>query len=216
MAIRALLFDLDNTLYPSSAPMGGEISRRITAYVQNFMGVDWEEASRLRRHGFARYGTTLKWLETEEGFSDIDDYLKSVHPPDVRRFLPRDPQLREMIEGLPHEKFILTNSSADHAERVLEHFGIRDLFSGLYDITFNGMQGKPARTAYEKPLSIIPWDAGDILFIDDVPKYLEGFVAVGGQGLLIDEDQRHADYHLPKIRSIHELPDFLVSRLLSQ
>jgi putative hydrolase of the HAD superfamily len=74
MAIRALLFDLDNTLYPSSAPMGGEISRRITAYVQKFMGVDWEEASRLRRHGFARYGTTLKWLETEEGFSDIDDY----------------------------------------------------------------------------------------------------------------------------------------------
>jgi putative hydrolase of the HAD superfamily len=207
--VKALLFDLDNTLYPSSSPMTAELSRRITGYVGELKGVGWEEASRLRREGFARYGTTLKWLEAEEGFSDHHDFLKQVHPPDVAPYLSPDPGLPDLLSSLDYPKYILTNSSADHAARVLDHLGIADHFLAVYDITYNRMTGKPHPSAYRRLLAELPWEPGEILFIDDVPQYLDGFARMGGRCLLIDETGRHPDAPFARISSIHELPRIL-------
>jgi putative hydrolase of the HAD superfamily len=60
--VRAWVFDLDNTLYPPSARLFDQIEVRMTAYVQDALGVDAREADFLRDHYWRKYGTTLAGL----------------------------------------------------------------------------------------------------------------------------------------------------------
>ena len=43
------LFDLDNTLYPTSSGFMGEIERRMTSYVERLTGLPRDEAYRLQK-----------------------------------------------------------------------------------------------------------------------------------------------------------------------
>ncbi len=205
----ALFFDLDNTLYPASSPMTTEISRRITLYVQRILQVDYDEASTMRRQGFLQYGTTLKWLEKERDFTDIEDYLEAVHPEDVNNYLPEGGELGTMLDSIPLPKYVLTNSSIQHARRVLDHFGIRQKFLSIFDITYNNMMGKPHESSYTSALRESGHPADRVLFIDDVPSYLEGFAGLGGQCLLVDENLQHEASSFDSITTIYELPRFL-------
>ena len=46
----------------------------------------------------------------------------------------------------------------------------------------------------------------EALFVDDMPRYVQGFVDVGGHGILFDELDRHPDSRLRRIRGLAELP----------
>ncbi|HEX9857879.1 MAG TPA: pyrimidine 5'-nucleotidase, partial [Paracoccaceae bacterium] len=76
--VRAWVFDLDNTLYHPSARLFDQIEVRMTAWVMQALGVEKPEADHLRRHYWARYGTTLAGLMQEHGI-DPAPYLTDVH-----------------------------------------------------------------------------------------------------------------------------------------
>ncbi len=44
-----------------------------------------------------------------------------------------------------------------------------------------------------------------------MPKYVRGFLDLGGKGLLVDEADRLAGEGLPRVRSLHELPDYVAA-----
>ena len=48
MNIKHLLFDLDNTLYPSTAAMDQGITRRMIGFVADFLGLDLQQATEQR------------------------------------------------------------------------------------------------------------------------------------------------------------------------
>lgn len=200
---------MDNTIYPASSPMSSEISRRITLFVSEFLRVDIDEARELRRSGFLQFGTTLKWLEREKNFQDIERYLDTVHPPDVDRFLPELPGLKDMLRQLPMDKYILTNSTMEHSMRILDFYGIAECFRGIFDIRGNGMEGKPNESAYARVLQAVGKNPGDILLMDDVHGYLDGFSSLGGRCLLIDQHMSHPAPLHPRIPGILDLPAFL-------
>ena len=55
------------------------------------------------------------------------EFLKYVHNIDLS-FMKEDAVMRKELEQLDMEKFIFTNGSAEHAENILTHLGIYDLF----------------------------------------------------------------------------------------
>ena len=100
-----------------------------------------------------------------------------------------------------------------HAERVLNFFNISDLFLGIFDISYNQGKGKPQPEAFTKPLAAVHKTVEETLFLDDCPAYVQGFVQIGGQSVLIDEKDRYTDFTkgsgIPAIQSIYELPILL-------
>ena len=76
MKISHLLFDLDNTLYPSSSQMDAGITRRMLECVAEYFNCDFETAVELRKKNIIHYSTTLEWLRSE-GFNDIEASLIS-------------------------------------------------------------------------------------------------------------------------------------------
>lgn len=210
-SITYLLFDLDETLYPSSSGMVGEISRRMTTYVSRYLKLDEDRAARLRRELSQKHGTTLTGLMTEHSFTDPEAYLKFAHPTDVDRYLHKDPELASALSSIALPKSILTNAPQEHALRILEYLEISHLFERIFDIRINDFRGKPAKEVYHHVLTELGRKASEVLFIDNRIDYLLSFQEIGGKILWVAEadPKLSPPDGLARIAHIKELPKFL-------
>jgi putative hydrolase of the HAD superfamily len=210
--LRYLLFDLDNTLYPASTRMEDEVLRRILEFSAAYLGVGFREAQERRHRRAADFGTTLEWLMGEEGFTDVESYFSYVHPEGEEACIPPDPALGPLLDSMPFPKAVFTNSPREHADRVLAKLGVADRFEAVYDIRYCGLRGKPRPEAFLRVCQACGATLGETLFADDLPRYVEAFVALGGRGVLVDELGHHADSELPRIKSLAELPAIVAEK----
>lgn len=187
MRPRHLIFDLDNTLYPSSAEMDRGITRRMILCVAEFLGVSYGEALKARDREAWRFSTTLEWLRAK-GLVNTENYFARVHPENEADELPADENLRPLLKSIDIPKIILTNAPSEHAERVLSKLGVPDLFDGIVDIRRCGLRGKPYSAAYEIALAVCEGTAEDTIFIDDMLKYTDGWTALGGTAALVGSE----------------------------
>jgi len=207
--IRLLLLDLDDTLYSESLAMGSDITERMVRYVAEYLGMGLEEARAYREQRARRYGTTLEWLTVEEGHTDNETFFAVAHPEGEEYCINPDPELGKVLDSIALRKAILTNSPSEHAERVLRKLGIADRFEAVYDIRFNGLQGKPHPEAYRRVCEALGVAVEETLFVDDMPKYVRGFMELGGYGALIDEKDNFPGENMIRIPSLHHLPEVL-------
>jgi len=207
--IKYLLFDLDNTLYSCRYGLEENVGRRIREFVAVLLGTTQEEAWRERKAVVKQYGTCLEWLIAEKGFTDVEAYLSAVHPQGEADSLVPDGELRAFLSGISIPKAILTNSPREHADLVLGKLGLGDLFTHIFDIRQCRFLGKPRREVYDNALQVLGLHVDEVLFIDDYPMYAEGFIAMGGNALLLDEKDIHKNYTRPKIRELKELIQYI-------
>jgi len=214
--IRHLLLDLDNTLYPASGGMDEGITRRMIGFVASWLGVPVDEAVRLRVAGLPGYGTTLEWLKAEHGLTDDAVYFEAVHPQSEIEELTPDPALREYLLSLGLPMTLLTNAPMSHAERLLRFFNVSDVFLGVFDVTYHGGKGKPHPSSFLDTLEAVGHGVEDSLFVDDHPKYVRGYRAIGGQAVIVDEGDRYAELERDegfwRIPSIYGLRGLLENR----
>lgn len=194
MTISHIIFDLDNTLYPSSAEMDRGITRRMMAAVAEFFHVSYNEAIELRDKNLPRYSTTLEWLRAS-GLADTEAYFRTVHPDNEADELPLDSALRPLLLSINAKKTVLTNAPREHAARVLSKLGVADLFDAVCDIRSCGLNGKPYRGAYVAALKTAGGTVDDTIFLDDMYKYTDGYAAMGGIAVLVGKKNGH---HLEK------------------
>jgi putative hydrolase of the HAD superfamily len=154
MPISAVLFDLDNTIYPASSGVMKGIDVRITEYVQNLLGLELEQAQELRSHYYRTYGTTLNGLQRHHGV-DAEHYLGHVHDLAIESFLTSDAELDHLLSELTATKAIFTNSPAEYARRVLRAMGIERHFAHIFDVRFSGFQPKPDPVVYQSVLDTL-------------------------------------------------------------
>ena len=160
------------------------ITRRMLECVADFFHCDMEKAVELRSERIVHYSTTLEWLRAE-GLTDIEGFLAHVHPADEADELPPQPGLREFLISLNMPMSVLTNAPHEHADTVLGKLGIADLFEAVTDIRDAGFNGKPYPDAYMAALGKVGASVEDTLFLDDMQKYTDGWVALGGTAVLI-------------------------------
>lgn len=179
-----LLFDMDNTLYPASSAMDKGITRRMLECVADFFHCDMERAIALRSERIIHYSTTLEWLRSE-GLTDVEGFLAHVHPSYEADELPPQPGLRDFLISLNMPMSVLTNAPHEHADTVLGKLGIADLFEAVTDIRDAGFNGKPYPDAFMAALRKAGSTVENTLFLDDMKKYTDGWVALGGTAVLI-------------------------------
>ncbi|TMV12969.1 pyrimidine 5'-nucleotidase [Arenibacterium halophilum] len=164
------VFDLDNTLYPPEARLFDQIEVRMTQYVMDSIGVDRDEADRLRKHYWHTYGTTLAGLMREH---DVDPtpYLTHVHEIDMSH-LPQDAALAQHIKALPGRRIVYTNGSAPYAERVLAARGLSGLFDAIYGVEHANFLPKPERAAFDTVFGLDRLDPTRAAMFEDDPRNL--------------------------------------------
>ena len=83
------------------------------------------------------------------------------------------------------------------------------MFTHIFDIRQTNFRGKPRPEVFNRALGIMGVPAEEVLFIDDNPSYVRGFIALGGRGLLLDETNACKNYSGPKIQELKELLKYL-------
>jgi putative hydrolase of the HAD superfamily len=182
------VFDLDNTLYPHHL-LWQQVDDRIRSYVAEFLKVSKDEAFRVQKDYYKRYGTTMRGLMTEHKLNP-DDYLEYVHQIDHSPLEP-NPALGAALEKLPGRKLILTNGTRKHADAVMRRLGIHHHFEDVFDITAAKFEPKPAAKTYEHFLARHDVDAGKAAMFEDLARNLEAPHALGMiTVLVVPEGQR--------------------------
>ncbi|WP_114090100.1 pyrimidine 5'-nucleotidase [Thalassospira profundimaris] len=165
-----LIFDLDNTLYPSSCDLFSQVSTLIGKYVGDYLGLPPEQAYHVQKDYFRRYGTTLRGLMLEHKI-DPADYLNKVHDIDLSVIAP-SPVLAQALANLPCRKVIFTNASRGHASRVMDRLGISEHFETIFDIVDAEFIPKPQQQPYDRLLARDGIDPTCAIYFEDMAQNL--------------------------------------------
>lgn len=169
-SVETWVFDLDNTLYPHHL-LWQQVDDRIRAYVAEFLKVTADEAFRVQKDYYKRYGTTMRGLMTEHGV-DPDAYLDFVHQIDHSPLEP-NPALGDALEKLPGRKLILTNGTVAHADAVLKRLEIDKHFEDVFDIVAADLEPKPKAITYERFLKRHGVEPTKAAMFEDLSRNLE-------------------------------------------
>jgi putative hydrolase of the HAD superfamily len=207
--LRYALFDLDNTLYPKSSGLMGEIGNRINRYMVERLGIGEEEVSRRRVAFLRKWGTTLNALRRHY-YVDPDEFLDFVHDIRLDGYLEKNPVLDAMLQRLNLRKIVFTNADARHARRVLSRTGILRHFEMIFDIHMLDFINKPDRRAYLRILDFIGARPEECILVEDSPSNIRTAKELGIVTVLVDgEDSLDgAHYH---IRNVTDFEDLLAT-----
>ena len=109
---------------------------------------------------------------------DPHDFLAFVHEIDLS-CVPPDPALVAALARLRGRKIVHTNGSVRHAERLLDHLGIAESFSGIIDIAAAGFDPKPALAGYQLLLRRHQVDPRRALMVEDIARNLAPAAELG-------------------------------------
>jgi putative hydrolase of the HAD superfamily len=168
--VETWVFDLDNTLYPHHVNLWQQVDTRIRDFVAKALSVSQDEAFRIQKDYYRRYGTTMRGMMTEHGIR-ADDFLAYVHAIDHSPLQP-NPAMGAAIEQLPGRKLILTNGSRDHAGNVLARLGIAKQFEAVFDIIAAELEPKPAPQTYRRFLDLHGVDPAKAAMFEDLTRNL--------------------------------------------
>jgi putative hydrolase of the HAD superfamily len=186
------VFDLDHTLYPPDMALFDQINVKMTAYVMEALGVDRDEADRLRYRYWRDHGTTLAGLMDIHGV-DPGPYLHEVHQIDFSVLRP-DPDLAARIRALPGRRIIYTNGTAPYAEQVIAARGLSGLFDAVYGVEHAGLRPKPERRAFETVFATDGLDPTRAAMFEDDVRNLAAPHEMGVRTVHVAPDPEPADH----------------------
>lgn len=209
--LKFILFDLDNTLYPRSCGLFDHIDHLINRYLEEEVKIPTDEVDARRRAYLEAHGTTLNGLIMHHKV-DPHDYLRYVHDVPLSDYLTYDPDLKTMLSELPEKKYIFSNASNDHCQKVLDFLGLQGCFTAIYDINYFNFRPKPEIEIYQELLDDIGTRPETGVMIDDMEVNLKPANDLGMATILIDP----APGPLPKsntachrLKSLAKLPQIL-------
>lgn len=177
------LFDLDNTLYPEESGFMSDVERRMTDFVAKVTGLPRDQAYALQKTYLAEHGLTLKGLMLHHGV-DPADFHALFHDLSLE-VLAQDPALVAVLTSLPGRRLIFTNADDTHAERVLAHLGLRDLFDDVFHIHSFGFAPKPDPLGFQRMIDAHGLNPATTSFFEDSERNLKPAADLGMTTVLV-------------------------------
>ena len=200
--VDAWLFDLDDTLYPPSSGLMALIRDRITDYIVRISGMGYDEARTVQRSWYEAHGASLPGL-LERYEAEPADFLAYVHDLSLD-VIAENLALDAALAALPGRRFVFTNGSLGHAERVLAKLGIASRFEGIFHIEAAQLLPKPAAATYDRMIAAFGIAPRATCFFEDSAKNLEQAKILGMTTVLVGEHAApapHIDYTSPDLLS---------------
>jgi putative hydrolase of the HAD superfamily len=175
--MKYLLLDLDGVCYGkhnnySLERVFGQVSKRMTMFISDRLKINTEEAKKLQTNYFYKYNTSLNGLMIHHNIPP-EEFLEFVHTIDLS-FMKEDKVMRNELEKLDMEKFIFTNGSAEHAENILTHLGVYDLFGRdkVFDIKDAKYVPKPEAKTFDLMVKKFGIEPKKTIYVEDIAKNL--------------------------------------------
>ena len=208
-AERTWLFDLDNTLHNASPHIFPHINRSMREYIERHLGVDKDEATRLRQSYWDRYGATLTGLVRHHGV-DPRHFLHETHQfENLSRMVVFERGLKAMLQRLPGRKIIFSNAPRHYTEAILRLAGIRQAFDAVYSIEQLRFRPKPAISGFLRILRHERLDAKRCVMVEDSLTNLVTAKRLGIRTVWVSAGLRRSTHVDVRLRRVTRLPAFL-------
>ncbi|HEX9078423.1 MAG TPA: HAD family hydrolase [Desulfuromonadaceae bacterium] len=171
--IRAIVFDLDGTLYVSQ-PFAATIQEEAAVYLAAVRGIGPDEArelidaTRARLTGESGTVQTLSAVCTALGGSvrDLHAWFEQRLRPEA--YLVRDERVVNLLARLGERfgLYLYTNNNRALTMRILEYLGLEGLFSRVFTID-DAWRAKPDEVMLERILAAIGRTPAEVLFVGD-------------------------------------------------
>jgi len=210
--LRYILFDLDETLYPTRSGLMAGIGQLMGRYMEERLGMPSAEVPSLRRRYYHTYGTTMRGLQIHHGI-DPEDYLAYVHNIRLEDYIGPNDALDGVLAEIPIEKVVFTNASKEHAHRVLKILGIERHFNRIIDVRALGYISKPDPEAFQRALEILGVQGDECLIVDDNVRNLSPAKKLGMITVLVSNENtelrqvqpEYADFVIGEVAEIGEV-----------
>lgn len=185
------IFDLDDTLYPPERQILRRVSERIGHFMVRTTGLPLDEARALQKRYLMDHGAALGGLMKDYTI-DPEEFLADVHDVPLHDLHP-DEGLRAGLERLTGPRYVFTNGSTRHGERVLEQLGVSDLFEGLFAVEHARLVPKPHPDTFALMLDRFGLDPARAAFFEDTVRNLEHAKELGMTTILVGPHAFDAD-----------------------
>ncbi len=198
MAGKVYVFDLDGTLYKASETVEKLVDAAVVRFFETKLQINKKEAVELIKSLRERYYYDADALEKEYPFSK-KEFLEYICDVDVSS-LPQDEKLNKLLQGIPNDKYIITDSTQKHVTDVLKQIGVdKGLFRGIFDGHDMQYSFKCTGKGYEKFLQKYNLSASECTIFEDNGENLRaakelGFVTIGIGGKISAANTRFCDY----------------------
>lgn len=207
------IFDLDDTLYPPEAEVMSRVEGKMTAFVARQTGLPWDEARALQKRYLDAHGTTLAGLMANHGV-EPHAFLDEVHDVGLDKLHP-DPALTAALARLPGRRLVFTNGDGRHAERILGHMGIRDLFEDVFHLEHANWIPKPSPDTMARMVAAHRVRPETAAFFEDRARNLEPAAPLGMTTVLVGPHALDDDHGFVHHRTV-ELTPFLAAALIAE
>ncbi len=203
------VFDLDNTLHNATPHIFPHINRSMTAYLQQYLGLDEQAAGELRMHYWQRYGATLSGMMRHHG-TDPQHFLWHTHQfPELPGMVLHMPRLRHVLKKLPGKKLVFSNAPQHYARAVLKLLRVDDLFDDVFAIEHTRYRPKPQLAGFVRLLGKYRLNPAHCVMVEDSAENLRAAKRLGMRTVWVDATSRSPAYVDVKIRDVTELPGIL-------
>ena len=167
------IFDLDNTMYDINLGLFKKISNRITDFIMSKYSLDIDQARKIQKEYYLKYGLTLRGLIVEKKLEPEEflDYVHDVEHPELKK----NDQLISKIRILEGKKIIFTNATLKHAKKILNILELEHDFDQIIDIKDLEYIPKPDKRSYKKLLECLNLNKENLnktIFFEDTVKNL--------------------------------------------
>ena len=167
------IFDLDNTMYDINLGLFKKISNRITDFIMSKYSLDIDQAKKIQKEYYLKYGLTLRGLIVEKKLEPEEflDYVHDVEHPELKK----NDQLVSKIRILEGKKIIFTNATSKHAKKILKILELEHDFDQIIDIKDLEYIPKPDKRSYKKLLECLNLNKENLdktIFFEDTVKNL--------------------------------------------
>ena len=167
------IFDLDNTIYDINLGLFKKISNRITDFIMSKYSLDIDQAKKIQKEYYLKYGLTLRGLIVEKKLEPEEflDYVHDVEHPELKK----NDRLISNIRVLEGKKIIFTNATSKHAKKILKILELEDDFDQIIDIKDLEYIPKPDKRSYKKLLECLNLNKENLdktIFFEDTVKNL--------------------------------------------
>ena len=167
------IFDLDNTMYDINLGLFKKISNRITDFIMSKYSLDIDQAKKIQKEYYLKYGLTLRGLIVEKKLEPEEflDYVHDVEHPELKK----NDQLISKIRILEGKKIIFTNATSRHAKKILKILELEHDFDQIIDIKDLEYIPKPDKRSYKKLLECLNLNKENLdktIFFEDTVKNL--------------------------------------------
>lgn len=189
--VKYVLFDLDGTLYESSAGVEAQLRNAMVAQASIALGVAFDDARVLLRRYRGAYKASVLGLQEHHGIDPVMFYERVYDSLDTSAMKVR-PGCKDALSDLA--KFVklgvFTNSNRTFTERTLSFLGLSGIFDRLVTVEDHGFVRKPEIEAYQMVFASLGLAPEEVMMFDDIASSLSVMDSLGSNGVLVSNGLR--------------------------